>query len=391
MAMEENSEFHLRPLLLLVAILVTSTFISSGIWRWLISLQFANRHGCQPVARSSNKDPFLGLDAIYRLIRSVKEHKALEMMEGQYHLYGNTFKSKQLLRHSIMTMEPENAKAVLAVNFKDYGIGHRLRVFRPLLGAGIFNTDGQHWATSRALIRPNFARDQVTDLTLFENLIPELISQIPHDGESVIDLQDLFFRYTTDSATEFLFGKSAGSLKIKQSVLGFPRAFNYALRAIMIRYMLGPLGIFYHDGMAETCNRICREYAQQFVEEAVRMVQSEEEVSKNNKASDQVKRQTYVFSHELARRTTDKHRILDECLNVLLAGRDTTASLLSNMFFMLAKHPVVWARLRREVDCLQGRLPTHQELRNLKYLKCCMNECKWRRLFNPEFRSLNFG
>lgn len=376
--MKENSGFHPTQLLVLVAVLGTATFIYSGIWRWLVRRQFAAHHGCQPVARSSNKDPFLGLDAMYRLIRSLKEHKSLEMMEGQYRLYGNTFTSKHLLTHGIITAEPENVKTILAVNFKDYGIGHRHNIFSPLLGTGIFDTDGQHWAMSRALIRPNFARDQVADLTLFENLILELFSLIPGDGKSVIDLQDLFFRYTTDSATEFLFGKSAGSLKEKQSELGFPQAFNYALGAITMRYMLGPLSIFYRDSMAKKCNRVCREYAQQFVEEAVRVVQDEKEVGNNKIANAQDKRQKYVFSHELARQTTDKRRILDECLNVLLAGRDTTASLLSNMFFMLAKHPVIWAKLCREVDSLQGRLPTYQELRNLKYLKCCMNECKWK-------------
>jgi hypothetical protein len=46
------------------------------------------------------------------------------------------------------------------------------------------------------------------------------------------------------------------------------------------------------------------------------------------------------------------------------------------MFFMLAKNPAMWAKLRREVATLEGRVPVYEELRNLKYLKCCMNECK---------------
>ncbi|RMJ25140.1 Cytochrome p450 [Aspergillus sp. HF37] len=54
----------------------------------------------------------------------------------------------------------------------------------------------------------------------------------------------------------------------------------------------------------------------------------------------------HIFSHELASRTSDKRRILDELMNVLLAGRDTTGSLLGNLFFMLAKNPVIWEKLR---------------------------------------------
>lgn len=38
------------------------------------------------------------------------------------------------------TIDPENVKAVLATNFKDFGLGQRQRAFGPLLGQGIFTT-----------------------------------------------------------------------------------------------------------------------------------------------------------------------------------------------------------------------------------------------------------
>lgn len=63
-------------------------------------------------------------------------------------------------------------------------------------------------------------------------------------------------------------------------------------------------------------------------------------------------------------------------MNVLLAGRDTTASLLSNLFFMLGKHSDIWGKLRAEVAVLQGRIPTYEELQSLKYVQWCINECK---------------
>lgn len=62
-------------------------------------------------------------------------------------------------------------------------------------------------------------------------------------------------------------------------------------------------------------------------------------------------------------------------MNVLVAGRDTTASLLGNLFFVLAKKPEIWEKLRAEVACLQGRTPTYDELRSLRYVQCCVNEC----------------
>ena len=139
--------------------------------------------------------------------------------------------------------------------------------------------------------------------------------------------------------------------------------------------MLGSLNIFYRDRKAVECNHICRELAQHFVEQAFHAVATKKEDKEEQKAE---RNHKHIFSHELASRTSDKHRILDELMNVLLAGRDTTASLLSNLFFMLAKNPAIWDKLRREVASLQGRAPTYEELRNLRYVRCCMNECKRR-------------
>lgn len=40
----------------------------------------------------------------------------------------------------VNTIDPENVKALLATNFKDFGLGIRLDAFGPLLGQGIFTT-----------------------------------------------------------------------------------------------------------------------------------------------------------------------------------------------------------------------------------------------------------
>merc|ERR1711939_23398 len=367
--MGRYSDFYLKLVCVLAGSLVSLAF--ALIRRFFIRRRFARHYGCRPVARSYNRDPFLGLDTIPATIRALRQHKVLEKSCERFRTYGNTFAVKELLNRAILTVEPENIKAILSINFRDYGIGHRLGPFKPLLGAGIFDTDGDHWASSRALIRPSFTRDQIADLTLFEKLIQELFSILPRDGQTV-DLQDLFFRYTMDSATESLFGLSVHSLMQNQPELNFAEAFDYAQGAAITRATLGPLSVLYRDPKADKCYRICRAFAQQFVEEAVQTVASEKEDTERGQA--ETKHHKYILSHELARRISDKHRILDELMNVLLAGRDTTACLLSNLFFMLAKNPAVWDKLREEISGLQGRAPTYEELRNLKYVQCCINE-----------------
>ncbi|GLA43641.1 hypothetical protein AnigIFM63309_001572 [Aspergillus niger] len=357
-------EFHPKLIILLLTALVIA---GESFRRYLKRRQFARRHGCEPVARSFSKDPFLGMDTILGTMRTRREHRILERSCNLFRTLGNTFTVKELGRSAILTIEPENIKTVLSLNFNDYSLKHRYEAMKPLLGEGIFNTDGHHWATSRALIRPSFAREQVTDLRLLEELIQDLFALLPRDG-STVDLQELFFRYTIDSATEFLFGQSVGALKESHSEVGFAEAFHYAQMAIPMRGMLGPLGVFFRDRKAEECNRICRDFVQRFVDEALYAA-----ATRKGDDTTETKRK-YIFSHELASRTSDKQRILDELMNVLLAGRDTTASLLGNMFFVLAKNPAIWAKLRAEVETLQNRPPTYEELRGLKYVQCCVNE-----------------
>lgn len=94
----------------------------------------------------------------------------------------------------------------------------------------------------------------------------------------------------------------------------------------------------------------------------------------------------YVFLYELVKRTTDPVQLRSEMLNVLLAGRDTTASLLSDTWFILARRPDVWAKLREEVDALGGEKPTFQQIKDMKYLRWVLNECR-HPFTNPDSRS----
>jgi cytochrome P450 len=368
---------------LFATITVLGSLIFIVVRRFLVRHRFARDYGCQPVARCFSRDPFLGLDTIPKSIRALKKHKILERGCELFAVYGNTFTVKELHKSVIVTIEPENIKTILSLNFGHYGIKHRLEAFRPLLGEGIFDTDGDHWAASRSLIRPSFTRNQIADFATLEDLIQDLFVLLPRDGKTIVDLQDLFFCYTIDSATEFLFGQSIGTLKQTKQGPDFAEAFCYAQRNIVVRAMLGPLKTLYRDAKADECHRICREFAQPFVDEAFRADAKKKATQGQNLKTVREKR---IFSHELASRTSDRHRILNELMNVLLAGRDTTASLLSNLFFMLAKNPAIWGKLRREVAYLQGRPPTYEELSSLKYVGYCIKECKFNYLSSAQPR-----
>ena len=95
------------------------------------------------------------------------------------------------------------------------------------LGDSIFTTDSRQWHDARQLLRPQFLKSRVSDLKVFEKHVLTLIKQLPADG-AVVDLADLFLRYTMDVSTDFLFGRSTGSLTDHDDTFG--KAFAEVLR-----------------------------------------------------------------------------------------------------------------------------------------------------------------
>lgn len=84
-----------------------------------------------------------------------------------------------------------------------------------------------------------------------------------------------------------------------------------------------------------------------------------------------------TFIHALARYTRDPKVMRDQLTALLLAGRDTTAATLSWTFLELAKKPHVVEKLRKEiVEFLgdDGRPPTYQDIKDMKYLTYVINE-----------------
>tara|TARA_R110002060_G_scaffold56436_1_gene66771 strand:- start:591 stop:1154 length:564 start_codon:yes stop_codon:yes gene_type:complete len=147
-----------------------------------------------------------------------------------------TMEAKPVGRRLVFTADPENIKAILATQFTDYGKGEPFhREWSDFLGDSIFTTDLDQWHSSRQLIRPQFVKDRVSDLDVFETHVQVLMKQIIEGGKRYdgtrggeIDVSDLFFRYTLDAATHFLLGRSVGSLELPEQE--FAEAFGEVQR-----------------------------------------------------------------------------------------------------------------------------------------------------------------
>lgn len=332
-----------------------------------------SQHGCKPPKKYPVWDPLFGVDVIYDAVRAVKRKTFLSEKQSHYEAYGNTHSSRLTTFPVISTIEPENIKTVLSTNFKDFVVGSpRRRAFGPIIANSILIADGVEWEHSRAFLKPSFNRSQVGDLDTLEVHVKDLLDAIPRDGATV-DLAELFLRYTADVTTDFMFGESILSLPqpeafggdlaeaCRDAQLGAERRFRLGIFANLV-----PQRAFYRS-VAKV-----HAYMDAHVDKAI-----ERHRLANKAGKDEIQNTgRYVFSDELVKLTDDRLILRDQLLGIFFAGRDTTAALLSNLFFVLARNAGVWRRLRKEIESLEGRKPTVEELKGLKYLTSCLNESK---------------
>jgi cytochrome P450 len=215
--------------------------------------------------------------------------------------------------------------------------------------------------------------------------VQDLLKVLPvpavRSGLVEADLMPLLFRMTLDSASDTLLGRemafhsqldSPGSESMR-----FIDAFDYIQNKIHRRNIIDrgwgrPFGLAYalykgtkkdrFDEACETVHSIIDAKVLNFLRRPIKKIEDN---------------RPYVFLEEMARTTRDPLELRYEILNVLMAGRDTTASLLTNTFFILARRPDLWARVHAEVEeTFAGQLPDYESLRNMKQLRNLLNECE---------------
>ncbi len=152
----------------------------------------------------------------------------------------------------------------------------------------------------------------------------------------------------------------------------FAAAYDYASAKVVRRLQLGFFLRFYYN---RDFNKACKTVHQVADSIIVRaLADRQKQGPKAGKESEEKDKDNYNFLEGLLDLVIDPRRLRSELLNILQAGRDTTAALLSHIFYTLARRKDVWNTLEIEVLDLNGKAPTHEQLRNMTYLRYVLNE-----------------
>ncbi|KAL3422602.1 cytochrome P450 [Phlyctema vagabunda] len=288
----------------------------------------------------------------------------------------STFSTLFLGSRVIYTIEPENVKAIFATNFRDYGQTKTRKDALAIFGPGIFTVDGHQWEASRALLRPNFVRNLVGDMSAFETHVLKMLEKIPGCGR-VIDMQELFLHLTMDSATELLLGESTGLLgdRPKPEAVRFMQAFSFVSGRLSVRMGIGWLATIIPDMKFHRGIDDMKSFVNIYVSRALDMQRKSITATKDKVNATQKEEDRYVFLPHLAQSGYDQKRIGAELMAVIVAGGGSTSSLLTMFWFTIARHPDVFLKLRDEVlRTIGNRPPSFEELKDLRYLSWTMRE-----------------
>jgi len=268
-----------------------------------------------------------------------------------------------------MVSSPELVQRVLAGSQEPFAKGRSLQAAKVALGEGLLSSEGELHARQRRLIQPLFHH------TMIDAYATEMVAAADarqrrwRDGES-LDLQAemraltitvigrTLFSSDLEGDTERLSRAVAGAVGFSKLLLlpGFP-----LLRRLSI---------------IPTARRI--NYAVQTFDEMVERIL--EQRPHRNGNDDLIS--TLLDPAACGSSPEGLRQVRDEAVTMLLAGHETTATLLALAWSQLAAHPAALERFHSELESVLGdRPPSAADLPRLPYTQAVVKESL--RLFPP--------
>ena len=152
------------------------------------------------------------------------------------------------------------------------------------------------------------------NLDVFTEHIDDLIANLDEAPPGAIDLQAHFFSFTLATTTALIFGQPLKDYS-SDTQHAFTESFEYASLISAIRIRLADFYRAYTPRKYRQSCSVVKQYAEGFVKRAME--------NKDARTDDK-----YAFIQDLIDEYNDPFLVRDQLVNVLIAGRDTTAATL---------------------------------------------------------------
>lgn len=281
--------------------------------------------------------------------------------------YGDIVPMRILMQTAYLLNHPAHVEHVLQKNHRNYKKTPMLGKLRPVLGDGLFMSEGELWTRQRKLIQPSFLKERVDALAgrMSDVIVKHLATweRYVASGQSFNLSEDISI-LTLEIALQTMFDTGLGA-----DAAGFAEAMHYSHTVSAERvWNLTPIS----EKLPTHKNRKFNE-AVAFLQGVVTRI-IEERRREPRQSND-------LLSILMDARDADTNEVMtdqqlrDEVMTLMLAGHDTTATMVAWALLMLSQHPMFLEGLRDEVDTLMaGRLPEASDMKGLEFTKRIIQE-----------------
>ncbi|PIA30064.1 hypothetical protein AQUCO_05700043v1, partial [Aquilegia coerulea] len=300
----------------------------------------------------------------------------------------------------VYTGDLRNAEYITKSNFSNFPKGADYVEIFDVIGNGIFNMEYEHWHAQRKLANTTLMskefRSYVAKATL--NLVESSLLPFLRIQSSVIDLEDIFLRFTFDSIFTVIFGRNPNSLSIDLPCNELSQAIDDVTEAITYRHILPTSGwkfcrwlnIGPEKKLAKAWKTIDR-YLEHYI--LLKKDDLREGVQENDMVTSFIMLQEKEINNDLIPKGNAFLR--DNGLSFLFAGRDSSSTALAWFFWLIAMNPYVESKILEELrnvhakninkdNDLKAKKPyvfAFEDIKGLVYLHASL--CESLRLYPP--------
>lgn len=245
------------------------------------------------------------------------------------------------------------------------------RHFYDLFGAGLLTAEGEHWKRQRKLASPVFRQK---NLDTFVNAISTIAETFIRDWRhsKTLDFHQAALELTAQIASKTLFGMDDPIPD--QRLIDAVRQLEKQIAVRIGRPFL------FQDKLPIASNFAYRRALKTIEDKVFQLIDHYQDLPHPG---------ANVLSQLVNARYEDgscisRQQLRDDAITLYLAGHDTTAILLSWMFYLLSQHKTVVTDLRQEWTVLGDSLPTsYEQIKNLPLTTAVIKESL--RLYPPAY------
>ena len=290
---------------------------------------------------------------------------SLDRMRAIYAQLGDAYRVYAPGRqsHTWVFNHPDDVRRILISNHRNYSKGVGFDRIKMLLGNGIIVSEGEFWKRQRRMMQPTFHRRVLTQLsgiiTRANTRCLTAWDEKAARGEPVNITQDMS-AMTLEIILRMILGADLDDMIAESGEHPFLWLTEDGDRDIRFAYRFRKL-----------TNLIARYVARRRASGCEPTGTDPDYLSMLLQARDK----------DSGDGMTDRE-IVDEITTLLIAGHETTASMLNWTWFLLANHPEVEAKLHAEIDALEDLPePSLQHIETLHYAHNVLREAL--RLYPP--------